>query len=119
MGRNPAGIFDVEKCEQRTVTLPTLDSAGALPGHSSAIPVAILHILYFNARVPHLEPDFRLVLFSFRIPPIVPPCGEAYHIAPTKCTIVVAGAISLAETAGVYQAGEGISSERTDRPQYG
>ena len=67
MGRNPAGIFDVEKCEQRTVRLPTPNSAGALPCHSGAIPVALLHILYINARVPHLEPDFRLVLDSFGV----------------------------------------------------
>lgn len=42
VGRNPVGIFDVEKCEQRTVSLPTLDSTRVLPSHSGAIPVAIL-----------------------------------------------------------------------------
>ena len=63
-------------------------------------------ILYFNARVPHLEPDFRLVLNSYGILPIAPPPGEAYHILPGRCTIVVAGAISLYETASVYQAHE-------------
>lgn len=51
MGRNPAGLFDVEMCEQMTVSAPTRQAMGLR--HSS--------IVYTNAQVLEWDPDFRLV----------------------------------------------------------
>lgn len=51
VGRNPAGLFDVEMCEQMTVSAPTRQAMGLR--HSS--------IVYTNAHVLEWEPDFRLV----------------------------------------------------------
>lgn len=59
-GEIPVAYSIVEKCEQRTVSLPRFmrDTSGL----SDVLSRRCSSMTYFNARKPYLEPDFRLVL---------------------------------------------------------
>lgn len=67
VGRNPAGVFDLEKCEPMVAPCPlTADTFARIsPGSSRSSDARSLRYsstLYFNAQIPNREPDFRLVL---------------------------------------------------------